>query len=330
MSSLLWFDDKVDERNALVSDVAEKLGLDLIVARSKSDASISSWTEAVLQHSTDDVALILMDHSLADSGNNPFSTGASLCMALRSVLKGVPIVGLSASSREDIRAEECEEYTEFIQLGNIKDCIASLKVIVEGFSMLRSLPKEEVGRQVKAIFNTPNDDDIFQRIVPLEIMSRIPIEVSHALYRWFRDVLFKFQGPLVDGDMIAASIGAKKTFFDKDIAPLIKDETYTGVFAGLNGPRYWRDATFAHLADIVEDDGSIELSHYIDEFDKTHAYRELCFVCKKPHTEVIANEEQSVDCKKKHALHFRCAEPANLPHPNYFDPMYVVLGGVIR
>lgn len=327
MSSLLWFDDKVDERKALVSDVAEKLGLDLIVARSKSDASISSWTEAVLQHSTDDVALILMDHSLADSGSDPFSTGSSLCMALRSVLQGVPIVGLSASAKEDIRGEECEEYTEFIQLGNIENSDASLKVIVEGFEMLRSLPKEEVSRQIKVILNPPEGDDIYQKIVPLGIMSKAPIDVSHALYKWVRDVLFRFQGPLVDSEMIAASIGSQKSFFDEKVAPLVADGVYAGVFAGLKGPRYWRDVTFACLADVVDDDGSLALSHYIDKLDESHANREVCFVCKKPYTEVIANEEQSLDCAKRRALHFRCAEPANLPHPNYFDPVYVVQGG---
>lgn len=331
MSLLLWFDDKVKEREATVRELAANLGLSVVVARP--DDSQDSWPEIVTRVVGDDVALILVDHCLADTRDprrGPFDVGSALCMAIRERWRCVPVIGISAASKEDIPSEDREEYTDFISLGDIqgKAILGKIRAMVGGFSLLRTEGMSLAGGRLEALLKCPaTDGALLRRIVPCAIMEGRMADNGHSLYKWFRDVLFKYQGILVDGRMVAASIGVTYQFFCDNVAKMLEDCEYRGLFAGLGGPRYWRAATFARLADIVKDEGQIPVSHYVDRLKKSDADMAVCYCCGKHYTELIASEEQSDSCRKYYPVHFRCVEPANLPCPNYFDPIYVPLGG---
>ena len=331
MDNLLLFDDKAGERNGIAEAVATKCGLALQVA--EYTASDSTWPDVVMQNETKNVALIFVDHCLKDATNTErrlFDNGSSLCMAIRKKWSCVPVVGISAAAYEDVGADDRREYTDFIPLSKIGDdeTIAKLKSMIDGFYLLKSFGSEIVCGHLKRLFNNSKADiELLQRIVPNEIMEGKCVDAGHLLYKWFCDVLFNYQGILVDGEMIAASIGIKFQSFLDNIAEKLESCKYSGIFAGLMGARYWRDDVFAKLAEIVEDDGEMLMSHYVDKLKKSDDDIERCFCCDKPYTELIANEEESATCTNRHAVHFKCVAPANLPSYSYFDPIYVPLEG---
>lgn len=324
---LLWLDDAPQGRSATMSYVAAELGLHLELKTLNKD--YKCW-EAIVDGARDrNVMLIIVDQCLTSKSrgfSSAFEWGSSLCGALKIQYPSIPIVGTSAAGG-DIDEDERDVFTDFINLNDLRDQIPRLRALMEGFKLLRGRRNDMSREAFLKLLKAPKDISVLDKIIPQEFVSGDVLKMGTRLYKWFRDVLFRFQGVLVDVDMIAATTGVEVEVFRKKVAPKLATCLYDGIFAQLGASRYWRDKVFTVLADMVHDDGTQRISHYVDYLPGCKKAKSICPICNGYYTEIIANEEVGTSNVRRYATHRKCAEEAKIAVPSLFDPIYVLLGG---
>ena len=329
MNSLLWFDDAPNGREAVVASLSKDLGLNLVEMTVKD--KYDDWPSLVEKCNEKSVGLLLVDQCLADNKIEPqggaFKWGSSLVGALRVKYPCVPVIGISAAGK-DIPLESRECFTDFICLEDLTQSKLRIRSIMEGFEKFRKNKKQVTYDLFRDMLAAPEDVILLDKVIPCQFFSE-PINLNSSIvFKWFRDEFLHFQGVLVDESTIAAMIGVKIGSFVKNVAPLLKKHLYKGIFAGICERRYWKDNVFTELADIVKDDGSFQLSHYVDHMPKCKKSKAICPICKKPYTDVLAYEEIGTANLMRYAAHLKCSEEANVAHPAFYDPIYVLAGGV--
>lgn len=325
---LLWVDDKPSERKSRIGRLCKVLGLipqDICLNTQEG----GSWFETLRNFEDESVALVIVDQYLSNKSTiEPFSAGSSLCSVLREKFIDVPIVGISAAARADIPESLLDEYTAFYELEWLLDASEELKAMLKGFESIREMGKKQKRCSMLKLLNAPPIcSDYLNKIIPLEFMSPDLTRKSISFYKWCRDVLFCFQGVLLDSAAIAASIGLEESSFLKEVSGELECCEYAGIFARKDRKFYWRDVAYQRLALLANDTGDIKLSHYGEILCGGTKCLATCPICHKKYTEVLAHEENRLTGSRRRAAHYRCVVEANLPRPALFDPVYILKGG---
>ena len=345
---ILWFDDDFERRGRKAEAVAKLIGLPLLkVEKTPKDESwFSSLQRCIGDNdlSSDNVALFVVDHCLKSPklGGTAYDRGAALCSILRMQFRDVPIVGVSNAKADVISAKEKNEYAYFLNYSKLpsiasddKDgVIQSIKSIVDGYRLIRerSCKSDAVGDEIVALANPPDMAKAdFQRVLPLSIRGNNLRDCANDVFSWYNDVLLNYQGVLVDVLSASAMIGATEEYFRDMILPrLSKSCQYQGIFSDFKGLHFWRKQLLLDLSKIVKDDGSIELSHYIERLTKNKKNWARCRSCHKPFTELAAYGERDTHdiLNGRKPAHRRCVVTTQEPCPAFFEPKYIDKNGM--
>ena len=340
---LLWVDDDYSGRQTKLEAVAEALGLKLVcVEKSNSD---KNWFDSLSRCVKNNrlvnkaVSVIVIDYYLSSQDpNSPvFDKGASLCSVLRILFPDVPILGVSNASKDIIRNDEKKEFAYFVELTRLpssfsddsENILKSIKSIVDGYASIRYCKaRKRKDALLLELCKVPRlSRDSFDRIIPSMFKSEFTNGIANDIFAWFRGTVLYFQGVLIDSGTAAAMIGAKESYFMDTIQKrLPKNCFYEGVFADLNGKWFWRNELITALRKMVKDDGSIEVSHYIEKFTTDKMKWAKCPNCKKYYTELVSYAERNVTdpLNKRVPAHRRCVVVSEIIPPLFFEPIYIL------
>lgn len=346
--TVVWFDDDLAKRKPKIEAISKALGLRLVVIEKKtSDPNWFAAFSAAQKEknlSTNNVALLAVDHYLRahKMGTSTYDRGASLCSFLRMEFKDIPIIGVSSAKKDIISSSEKKEYAYFLNYSRLPydetdDCegvISSIRSIVSGYASIRKsmCKKQKVTNTLISLMKVPEKfgADIL-RVLPKELRVADLSGCANDVFAWFNEVLLGYQGVLVDTLAAASMIGVTEDYFVNEVVPkLSKECQYNGIFSKVRGVHFWRELLIGTLQDLVDEHGSLELSHFVEKLTADRRNWAKCIACKKPFTELVAYAECDMDdsANKRGPAHRECVAIAAGPCPIYFEPKYISKKGL--
>lgn len=334
MNKMLFLDDAPDSKRAIMAKLAEILGLKILICNPPEQSA--GWVSQIDAQDGEQIDAIFIDHCLTAKGRGDVSVfryGASLCGLLREKFSGVPIIGISAADERSIAISERDEYVEFFDMRDIIGCAGVIKSIIDGFRLLRKVKR---GGKAKApplieLMKAPSDlANMVQMVMPIEIGQMDLSRRESVVYKWLKNYFFKYAGLVIDAETISARVGLCPTAFNAVLASKLKKFRYDGIFADIAVAHYWKSEAFAALSNIVKDDGTMPLAHYVDRLKVRRDQFASCPICGGKYTEVLAYDEMNLSLECRHPAHRKCVEEVNIAIPSMYDPVYVLQGGVAR
>jgi len=345
---VVWFEDDLAKRKPKIEAISSALGLKLVVIEKK--ASDQNWFAAFSEMqkeknlSTNNVALIAVDHYLRarKMGASTYDRGASLCSFLRMEFKDIPIIGVSSAKKDIVSSSEKKEYAYFLNYSRLpydetddsEGIISAIRSIVSGYMSIRKSihKKQKVTNALISLMKTPEKlgEDIL-RVLPKELQVDDLSGCANDVFAWFNEVLLNYQGVLVDTLAAASMIGVTEDYFVNEVVPrLSKECQYNGIFSRVKGGHFWRELLIGKLQDLVDEHGSLELSHFVEKLTDDRSNWAKCITCKKPFTELVAYAECDMDdsANKRGPAHRECVAIAVGPCPIYFEPKYISRKGL--
>ena len=325
----LWIDDAPNERKAQIAFLSRKIHIEKLIIGPEEK---SSWFDRLKSRRIPAIEIVFVDQNLSNNSTyEAFSAGSSLCSVLRAKFPGVPIVGVSATSKKEIPYSQVKEFTEFYELAQMRDSIAEIETLISGFSKLRCSKNQKMNAHIMDLLGVPeSDQDLMEKIIPSDFKGKASAQVVEDLYKWLKSSLFSFQGILISPPQLAAVIGLTVEAFRRYVESELEECKYKGVFACDDTKLYWKSLALEKLTKLASGEKTgLKLSHYGYAITKNEKTLAECPVCHEKYTEVLAYEEDSFNSIEKSAAHLRCVQEAHISRPAFFDPVYVVRNAVI-
>lgn len=230
---------------------------------------------------------------------------------------------LSKSTGRNLLANDCDSFKD------LRDRASELFTF-ESIAKYMSIPSESI--------------DDFRRVLPKEFKNGLSnkmgenggsevLDTDQAHIRFAKWVNTEFivqSGPLIGAEELAVIMGIQFDFFEEiycdKIKAMFEGLLYVGPFSKSNERRWWKQAVFSCLVDMLEPGQVTSPWKYIPaKLGLEDSKVAKCYVCHEVYPECIAYEEDDVDFRKKLPAHWRCttlSEDVNLI-PGY-EPIYIV------
>nr|WP_320050205.1 hypothetical protein [uncultured Desulfuromonas sp.] len=265
--------------------------------------------------------IIFIDHRLDNSSHESIRlmpTGKNVTPCLRDKWANVPIFGVTAAKKDCIEqggAIFYEDIFDFNDISQLEDFIPS---VVNGYRKFRSsIPMVTGDPERLSMFTdlliAPEDEVIgILHSIPDELRSLETDNFSHAIYRWFRRMLYGHAGFLYDKDWAAVTMGINIDHFNLYL-DAFDSARYSGIWGDLNDPRWWKKKLYdLAIEERTSPRESIQAAA-CKRFKISEQHYSYCSKCGEPWPEVLAFTDEAILAELVPA-HLECS----IPHPRRF------------
>jgi hypothetical protein len=239
--------------------------------------------------------------------------GSSLAEIIRQKWPACPIVGITAG--QNIAAES--QWYDFEKKAEFEDLYESQKfgaavepiyALASGFQVLRNPKVLSIKKIIELLGPPVGERERLATAIPDEIRrSSNDRSVPRLTALWIRKRLKERPGFLYDRAWTANLLGLTPKGFIK-VEQVFEAAKYSGVFSEPSNPRWWVLGLKEILFETIKD-ANTNLTWVVGQRLQGLVPSDFseCYVCKKPHPEILANIDTSGD--EKRPMHIRCTIP---------------------
>lgn len=285
--TFIWLDDNPDrQKDATI--LSRAIGTEIkFISLKNQDIDDILFQEAKINNPD----LIILDHSLDQGHSKTIRTGSTAAAYFHEIWPQVPIVSVTGVDIPKLDSRHKDAYEDIFSITNISSHKERILAIASGVRHIKNNLPSTIEKVVQFFEAPESEHDKFVQILPNDLKSNFenpsyPLEV----YRWANEVLFDRPGFLYNDAWTSAFLGIKQEFWAK-YENIFEDAKYTGVFADVSNPLWWKGTIIDILNGMFDDilpPWILGTKLLEDEKEAT-----VCYFSGEPHPEIIAAVDDS-------------------------------------
>ena len=269
-------------------------------------------------------AMILIDHVLDKAvGQSPIHKGSSVAPIIREAWPAPPIIAVTAAYDVCLADIDSDVYEDVVRIERFSDFVKHVPAIIDGYLTLRTA-RPGLDDLVALLAPPDPDKDTILASIPTTVKNAINgPALGHRFFRWFRRQFYSTPGFLFDVRWTAVTIGIAEQFIDRYL-PRIESARFTGVFADVTNPRWWKAGLYSAILPQSQERFTADIRATAkQQLNVSSQHVATCYRCGEDYPDVMgALDDTTKSAGTLEPLHFRCSREdlTAAPQPYYESP----------